>query len=255
MDAYDDKGRKRGNSEKSGKKESNRLSGQSPVLPQMLKSDGSEEQKVAKEDQKRTLVDTKKKASSSKNSPKVHVSKRKSLTKEIKPKAQLAVASSRSALMLSLALKGQFLKTTQTLEDGKSCKHSNQKTHDKHSNQPPQLMPASSRRNLCAVKKHIALKEKSLINELEPGHIGYLSLDAVGSGSYGEYYHAHYRGINIVVKKMIHRDTEEDKLRARHEVVPETHKGLIRVTLICLLCPMFVIIHFRKYHIWNEKKR
>ena len=35
----------------------------------------------------------------------------------------------------------------------------------------------------------------------------------------------------------------------------ETHKGLKRVTLICLLCPMLVIIQFRKYHIWNEKKR
>ena len=36
---------------------------------------------------------------------------------------------------------------------------------------------------------------------------------------------------------------------------PETHKGLKRVTLICLLCPMLVIIHFEKYHIWKEKKR
>ena len=36
--------------------------------------------------------------------------------------------------------------------------------------------------------------------------------------------------------------------------ISETHKGLKRVTLICLLCPMLVIIHFRKYHIWNEKK-
>ena len=36
---------------------------------------------------------------------------------------------------------------------------------------------------------------------------------------------------------------------------PETHKGLKRVTLICLLCPMLVIIHFRKNHVWNEKKR
>ena len=34
-------------------------------------------------------------------------------------------------------------------------------------------------------------------------------------------------------------------------VKAETHKGLKRVTLICLLCPMLVIIHFRKYHIWN----
>ena len=40
-------------------------------------------------------------------------------------------------------------------------------------------------------------------------------------------------------------------------VLPETHDGLkrVRVTLICLLCPMLVIIHFEKYHIWNEKKR
>ena len=38
-------------------------------------------------------------------------------------------------------------------------------------------------------------------------------------------------------------------------VISETHKGLKRATLICLLCPMLVIIHFRKYHIWNEKKR
>ena len=82
----------------------------------------------------------------------------------------------------------------------------------------------------------MALKEKSLINELEPGHIDYLSLDAVGSGSYRQCYRAHYRGINIVVKKMIHRDTEEDKLRAKREVVHEAevltalgdHEGLPR---------------------------
>ena len=35
----------------------------------------------------------------------------------------------------------------------------------------------------------------------------------------------------------------------------ETRKGLKRVTFMCLLCPMLVIIHFRKHHIWNEKKR
>ena len=40
-----------------------------------------------------------------------------------------------------------------------------------------------------------------------------------------------------------------------HYVSTETHKGLKRVTLICLPCPMLVNIHFRKYHIWNEKKR
>ena len=35
----------------------------------------------------------------------------------------------------------------------------------------------------------------------------------------------------------------------------ETHKGWKCVTLICLLCPMLVIIHFWKYHIWKEKKK
>ena len=35
-------------------------------------------------------------------------------------------------------------------------------------------------------------------------------------------------------------------------LIAETHKGLKRVTLVCLLCPMLVIIHFRKYHIWND---
>ena len=38
-------------------------------------------------------------------------------------------------------------------------------------------------------------------------------------------------------------------------VSPETHKGLKRGTLICLPCPMLVIIRFGKYHIWNEKKK
>ena len=38
-------------------------------------------------------------------------------------------------------------------------------------------------------------------------------------------------------------------------ILPETHKGLKRVTLICLLCLMLVIIHFRKYDIWNEKRQ
>ena len=43
------------------------------------------------------------------------------------------------------------------------------------------------------------------------GQIDYLPLDAVGSGSYGQSYCARYRGINSVVKKVIHRDIEEDK--------------------------------------------
>ena len=43
-------------------------------------------------------------------------------------------------------------------------------------------------------------------------------------------------------------------LKSRYWLGPETHKELKCVTVICLPCPMLVNIHFRKYHIWNEKK-
>ena len=36
---------------------------------------------------------------------------------------------------------------------------------------------------------------------------------------------------------------------------PETHKDLIRVTRICRFWLMLVIIHFRKYHIWNMRRK
>ena len=37
-------------------------------------------------------------------------------------------------------------------------------------------------------------------------------------------------------------------------VIWETHKGLKHATLICLLCPMLVNIHFWKYHNYLERK-
>ena len=78
-----------------------------------------------------------------------------------------------------------------------------------------------------------------MLKELESRHIDYLPLDAVGSGSYGHCYSARYRGIDIAVKKMIHRDMERDKLRVKHEVVYEAevltalgdHEGL--PTVLC----------------------
>lgn len=270
MDANDDnKGRKRKSREntqeerrkqrKEWKKRKQQAKRAKSSSSTNARNDGSEERKVAIEEQKRTLVDTKKKASSLKNSPKVHASKSKSLTKEIKPKGQLAAANSRSALMLSLAVKGNSSKTMQALADGKSRKHSKQKPYDAPSNRPPQHMPASSRRNLGAVKKHIVLKEKSLIKELEPGHIDYLPLDAVGSGSYGQCYRARYRGIDVVVKKMIHRDTEEDKLRAKREVIHEAevltalgdHDGLPMLIGITTANTPFCVL--TQFHGVNER--
>ena len=43
-------------------------------------------------------------------------------------------------------------------------------------------------------------------------------------------------------------------LRITLSLVPETHKGLKRVTLISLLCPMLVIVHFRNCHIGTRRK-
>ena len=65
--------------------------------------------------------------------------------------------------------------------------------------------------------------------------------------------------LNILKRKKCVRTKHTQRLKwiklLLDFVISETRKGLKRVTLICLLCPMLVNIHFRKYHIWNEKKR
>ncbi|XP_067019463.1 probable LIM domain-containing serine/threonine-protein kinase DDB_G0287001 [Acropora muricata] len=204
------------------------------------RNDGhGEGQEEAIENPKRTVVDATKVASSSQNSPNAFYAptiEPKNLAKEIKPKAQMAAKNSRGALMLRLSVtktaKLKPSKKIQTLAEGKSRKHSNRANNDALLSQ--QLVPAPPGRNLRAVKKEIVVKEKSLLKELKPGHIDYLPLDAVGSGSYGHCYRARYRGIDVVVKKMIHKDTERDKLRAKREVVHEAevltalgdHEGL-----------------------------
>lgn len=66
-----------------------------------------------------------------------------------------------------------------------------------------------------------------MLKELELGYIDYLFLDVVGSGSYGFCYRVRYRGINVVVKKMIYRDIERDKLRAKREVVYEVEVFIV----------------------------
>ena len=39
-----------------------------------------------------------------------------------------------------------------------------------------------------------------------------------------------------------------------YNILPETHKDLKRVTRIYRFWTMLVIIHFRKYHIWNMER-
>lgn len=62
---------------------------------------------------------------------------------------------------------------------------------------------------------------KIVRKELNPKHIEYLPQESVGSGSYGQCYCARYREIEVVVKKMIHKDTREDKLRAKCDLIHE----------------------------------
>ena len=62
---------------------------------------------------------------------------------------------------------------------------------------------------------------KIVLKELNPEHIEYLPQESVGSGSYGQCYCACYREIEIVVKKMMHKDTKEDKLRAKCDLIHE----------------------------------
>jgi len=67
------------------------------------------------------------------------------------------------------------------------------------------------------VKELKKLELKALI----PEHIDYLPQDTVGGGSFGQCFHARYRGIDVVVKKMIHNNSAEDKLRAKIKLIHE----------------------------------
>ena len=48
--------------------------------------------------------------------------------------------------------------------------------------------------------------------------------DAVGRGSFGQCFCTHYGGIDVVVKKMIHNDSAEDKLRAKRNLIQEAEE-------------------------------
>ena len=66
------------------------------------------------------------------------------------------------------------------------------------------------------------MNERKLeLKELNPQHLDYLNQESIGSGSYGKCYPARYRGIDVVVKKMIYSYTAEDKLRAKRDLIHE----------------------------------
>lgn len=51
--------------------------------------------------------------------------------------------------------------------------------------------------------------------ELRPEHIEYSSENAVGSGNFGQCFLMHYRGIEVIVKRMTHSKTTENQERAK----------------------------------------
>ena len=51
-----------------------------------------------------------------------------------------------------------------------------------------------------------------------PEHLEYLSTHPVGSGSYGQCFHAHYR---VIVKQMKHSNNAVDKEKARKNLLHE----------------------------------
>ena len=114
--------------------------------------------------------------------------------------------------------------------------------------------PGPSRRSCDSVKKQLVVKE---LKELNPKHVDYLPQDAVGGGSFGQCFRAHYRGIEVVVKKMIHNDSAEDKLRAKRNLIHEAevitslgdHEGLPLIFgVITAKEPLCLVTQFHGIH-------
>ena len=70
---------------------------------------------------------------------------------------------------------------------------------------------------------------------------GFMCNKCVGIHKKGKFFSGHYVKD---VRNFQSCDAQDYARTANYCTVPETHKGLKRVTLICLLCPMLVIIHF-----------
>ena len=136
---------------------------------------------------------------------------------------------SRSALMLRLAQANSQTKSAKSTSVKRPKTSHIPHKADKDVSEPvsshvrtQQLLPCPSRLTIPKVKKQLVVKERKLeLKELNPQHLDYTSPESIGSGSYGQCYPARYRGIDVVVKKMIYKDTAEDKLRAKRDLIYE----------------------------------
>lgn len=107
-------------------------------------------------------------------------------------------ASSRSAVMLRMALRDNA-SLAQTSCGGRTA-----------------------RQKISHTVKWSARKElRCDLKELLPEHLEYLSEHSVGSGSYGQCFHAHYRGIDVVIKHMTHNNNTVDQEKARKNLLHE----------------------------------
>ncbi|XP_068735448.1 uncharacterized protein [Montipora capricornis] len=193
-----------------------------------VKSSATQGDHVIPNDNEETpVVDQAKAASSSRIEPNRSsspvVNKELNNTKNVPGKTE--AWHSRSALMLRLAQAGKSqrksLRSTSQFKRPE-IPHTSHKA-DKDIAEPvsshvqtQQLLPSLSRPTKLVVKER-----KLELKELNPEHIDYLNQESIGSGSYGQCYHARYRGIDVVVKKMIYSDTAEDKLRAKRDLMHE----------------------------------
>ena len=84
--------------------------------------------------------------------------------------------------------------------------------------QPGQRPRSAGQKLRCITKQTTKLESKFELKELKPEHIEYLSGNSVGSGSYGQCFHARYRGIEVIVKQMIPNETTKDEERARRDL-------------------------------------
>lgn len=65
-------------------------------------------------------------------------------------------------------------------------------------------------------KKQRATSEcRTDLRELNPEYLENFSENPVGSGSYGQCFRARYQNIDVLVKHMIHNNTEKEKERAK----------------------------------------
>ena len=87
---------------------------------------------------------------------------------------------------------------------------------------PQQPLLGSSTRNCDSLKQQLVVKELKNIEpkEQNPEHDDLLQ-DAIGGGSFHQCFRVCYRGIDILVKKMIHNNSAEDKLRAKKNLIHE----------------------------------